>query len=312
MSRSKRNAAAEDYFKMAPNYSGGVVESLRSWKDSGRPSSPDMLATLHWIADRVEAASKFYLPTGGLFDETPSLDSVRGWRTPFPLTVFEFDRDIEDMKRHRRHGQLVALVTEGRGWLFCFQLYSDRDTEGYVPTPYFSAHARVEVNGDHDLRDVMNLHDDPLASNATGIVLGLLPGTPEMFLGAGLSIPAGAAFVDRAADALTPSLRVAAQTSSILACTNVTTEILRPNREARAARPASTLFDYHVLMIDPSKERNPSEDRGGTHASPRTHLRRGHIRRLAWGPRVWVNSCVVNPSAIGTVNKDYAVKRGGR
>jgi hypothetical protein len=98
------------------------------------------------------------------------------------------------------------------------------------------------------------------------------------------------------------------QLCAALACSNVSTEIIRPNREASAARPASTLFDYHVLMIDPGAERQPSEDRGGSHASPRTHLRRGHIRRLAWGPRIWVNSCVVNPSAIGTVNKDYAVR----
>ena len=64
------------------------------------------------------------------------------------------------------------------------------------------------------------------------------------------------------------------------------------------------------LVVDSAKERRPSEELGGTHASPRTHLRRGHIRRLRWGPKVWVNSCVVNPGAIGGVNKDYAVRFG--
>ncbi|MEI7836952.1 MAG: hypothetical protein WCK05_11170, partial [Planctomycetota bacterium] len=85
------------------------------------------------------------------------------------------------------------------------------------------------------------------------------------------------------------------------------TDIIRPNREARLARPASTLFDYHILTIRPNAEHGPPGDRGGSHASPRTHLRRGHIRRHPTAGRVWVNSTLVNPSALGSVNKDYAV-----
>lgn len=97
--------------------------------------------------------------------------------------------------------------------------------------------------------------------------------------------------------------------AAALSCTNVTTEVIRPNREARAARPGSTLFDYHILVLDPSKVREPGEDLGGSHASPRTHLRRGHVRRHPTAGRIWVNSCVVNPTALGTVNKDYAIKQ---
>ena len=109
---------------------------------------------------------------------------------------------------------------------------------------------------------------------------------------------------------MAPGLIATIQASAVLSCTNVTTEVIRPTREARAARPESTLFNYHVLMIRPGAERHEGPPLGGSHASPRTHLRRGHIRQHPTAGRIWVNSCVVNPTAIGTVNKDYQLQGG--
>ncbi len=47
---------------------------------------------------------------------------------------------------------------------------------------------------------------------------------------------------------------------------------------------------------------------GGTHASPRLHLRRGHPRQYAPGKYCWVQPCVVGNKAAGMVHKDYAIK----
>ena len=95
-----------------------------------------------------------------------------------------------------------------------------------------------------------------------------------------------------------------------LSCSNVTTQVDTPSRlgqsERRRARKAP-LFDYHLLMID---GRRQSEDApgGGTHASPRTHLRRGHLRRLPHREeRIWINDTIVNPGN-GFVAKDYDVR----
>ena len=49
------------------------------------------------------------------------------------------------------------------------------------------------------------------------------------------------------------------------------------------------------------------DDGGGTHASPRVHLRRGHIRKIADGRTVWVQACVVG-SKHGMVLKDYKLR----
>lgn len=46
--------------------------------------------------------------------------------------------------------------------------------------------------------------------------------------------------------------------------------------------------------------------RGGTHASPRVHLRRGHIREYKPGQWTWVQPCVVGHGP-GIVTKDYAM-----
>lgn len=66
--------------------------------------------------------------------------------------------------------------------------------------------------------------------------------------------------------------------------------------------------EYYVLdcFIGEHVERN--DERGGSHASPRFHVRRGHIRRLPDGRRTWVKQCSVGDVSNGRIDKDYRVK----
>lgn len=103
---------------------------------------------------------------------------------------------------------------------------------------------------------------------------------------------------------------------SVLACSNVEKRLNQPSpeRNARRARQGKLpLFDYwtlHIILDRPAADQKPYQ--GGTHASPRVHLRRGHIRRLESGKTVWVQSCVVGwrPDKPGGILKDYAVTHG--
>jgi len=93
-----------------------------------------------------------------------------------------------------------------------------------------------------------------------------------------------------------------------LLCKNTMQEDVKtPKRfgDARAKKRKAPLFTYKVLSIEPYGHA-VSPSLGGTHKSPRVHLRRGHIRRLSIGP-VWVNACIVRGNGIGMVVKDYAV-----
>lgn len=93
-----------------------------------------------------------------------------------------------------------------------------------------------------------------------------------------------------------------------LSCSNVDfKDTVQPPQQlnrARAKKGLTEFFSYHVLTVGGGS--HGSSGGGGTHASPRVHLRRGHIRRLP-DKRVWVNACVVGDKSRGMVVKDYAV-----
>jgi hypothetical protein len=77
----------------------------------------------------------------------------------------------------------------------------------------------------------------------------------------------------------------------------------------RRARGMAPLFTYKVLTIGGLKRK--SRHLGGTHASPRSHLRRGYYRTSRHGVRHWVQPCMVKGGTEGFVHKDYRVEPTG-
>lgn len=78
-------------------------------------------------------------------------------------------------------------------------------------------------------------------------------------------------------------------------------------QKARAKRGKKPLFSFWTLELD-TERRNEDGHVGGTHASPRLHLRRGHARQYAKGKWCWVQPCVVGNKAAGIVHKDYSIR----
>lgn len=74
-------------------------------------------------------------------------------------------------------------------------------------------------------------------------------------------------------------------------------------RMMKGKRP---LFVWHTVTIGPRHE--PQGSKGGTHASPRLHDRRGHWRTYASGKKGWVKECKVGSPSKGIVFKDYKIK----
>lgn len=64
-------------------------------------------------------------------------------------------------------------------------------------------------------------------------------------------------------------------------------------------------YEWRTVVIEPKQARR--ESLGGTHASPRLHDRRGHLRRLRNGKNVWVKACKVGKAELGAVFHDYEV-----
>jgi hypothetical protein len=76
--------------------------------------------------------------------------------------------------------------------------------------------------------------------------------------------------------------------------------------KTRQRRGKCQLWDYHVLVVDGETWSGPE---GPQQQGPgfRSHLRRGHIRRLDESRRVWVRAAFVHGRLDGFVAKDYLV-----
>jgi hypothetical protein len=91
-----------------------------------------------------------------------------------------------------------------------------------------------------------------------------------------------------------------------LNCPNVSRVEHKPDaklQKARAKKGKKPLFSYWTLHL---KTKSASGvELGGTHASPRVHLRRGHPRQYQPGKWTWVQPCMVGNPKMGMVHKDY-------
>lgn len=117
---------------------------------------------------------------------------------------------------------------------------------------------------------------------------------------------------DRGIGGLQAAWYFAAHTFNVMRCVNVVAvdhpapERLNKKRRAGGKQP---LLSFKTLRIKVPNRSVVGPDLGGSHSSPRLHLRRGHIRQLSGQRQVWVQSCVVG-SAHGLVVKDYALVSG--
>lgn len=74
----------------------------------------------------------------------------------------------------------------------------------------------------------------------------------------------------------------------------------------KIAQGKAPIYDWRTVVIEPAQAKR--EHQGGTHASPRQHDRRGHLRRLRSGKNVWVSPCKVGDASRGVVFHDYKLE----
>jgi hypothetical protein len=101
--------------------------------------------------------------------------------------------------------------------------------------------------------------------------------------------------------------------SEALSCSNVHHKVIEPINytvnQRRIRDGKVPMYETRTLWIDvPEGSKDSGDWQGGTHRSPRQHLRRGHIRNLQTGKKVWVNAAVIGAKENGVIGKDYAIK----
>ncbi len=80
----------------------------------------------------------------------------------------------------------------------------------------------------------------------------------------------------------------------------------KPGTSLQVASKNKALWEYHEVKLS-DVPGYISQPKGGTHASPRWHMRRGHWRKYKTGKRVWIDNMEVGDKALGVVAHDYVV-----
>lgn len=101
-----------------------------------------------------------------------------------------------------------------------------------------------------------------------------------------------------------------------LSCSNVSSETTKESalsslkNAGRIKKGKLPIYETRQLVIIAPQSKNKSHKQGliQDRNAPREHLRRGHIRTISDGKKVWVQSCVVGSKNIGTIVKSYQVK----
>ena len=104
-----------------------------------------------------------------------------------------------------------------------------------------------------------------------------------------------------------------ARLCAVLENNHVETHDVEPDAKEnriRRIRGKAPLYTYKTLTIGAPKTRQVGVGRG-THASPRSHLRRGFYRTSKNGVRHWVQATMVKGETPGFVHKDYQVEQKG-
>jgi hypothetical protein len=94
---------------------------------------------------------------------------------------------------------------------------------------------------------------------------------------------------------------------SAINCCNVTRVKIAVDpklQKARTKRGRLPLFEFWTLQL--VSHQTDQLSLGGSHSSPRVHLRRGHPRSISGGKYCWVRACVVGDKSSGVVHKEYA------
>lgn len=244
----------------------------------------------------ARASQKFILPDGGMPYDDPAyraLDDSTPLSLPYPTIAIEFTRSPEFVggRAHRIAGNWqppkALLFARERGdaiivtvvvWLPSANLWAPYPE---VCLPRVGYLHRTSGAGGRTLVKLAPAHGGSFHQS-------LIPGSDYM-------------------DEINALLSML----NILQCRNVRvekSEVSKARKAMHAGKKNALPFDsYHILCLDVPPEADDGAAAGG-HRSPREHLRRGHIRRLADGRRIWVNATVVAVGRGGMVSKDYTMR----
>jgi hypothetical protein len=241
------------------------------WREQYGDDGPAPSETINRALNLSAKATKFLMPPGGVVIDDPDfrgLDGIENVSLPFDQIVIEMETEIPSTPK------LVIVAYQNEFFIGVLAIYFYADKGLWIPAL-------------DDTCAISRL--DPFGHGSGE------PGQVEW----------SKSFFGNKTMSTGPVLCL----MNALACSNVSVEKTeaRPARK-KAKRHAIGFDTYHCLMIKPAHAgKNGVGQASRDSRSVREHLRRGHIRRLDDGRRIWVNAAVVNAGIGAKVSKDYVV-----
>lgn len=242
-----------------------------------------VVSDLEETAKIIRQAVKFVLPHSGILHNDPelrSLDENEPLHLPFPCIALEYTRgDSSDQFKSGYSPKAIVFALDNDPHELNIKVF-------FVP---WSSYARKWM----PMPQIFIPKEGYLDRKNLNLITSI-PDTDTKYFN----------------DYMNP-LIVLMEFLNVLQCRNVHIEQL-PARQKTVHRKHEILpFDsYHILTVNSVSKKSLDHAGHGCRVqdrhSPREHLRRGHIRRLADGRRLWINAMVVAAgNQGGKIHKDY-------
>jgi hypothetical protein len=212
---------------------------------------------------------------GYLFESDPAVTGLDEYHQPFPVIALQFPILDTD-----RRVPTVAIVShdEQKQELLIVQA---NKLHGHSDWTWAPVGLNVRVNG-------------PLDLNKLAI-------RPQVFG----NRPISHEYVQTLVNGMHPAVMAAYELAVLIQCQNISIrhvkapEKVNEKRKRKGKRP---LPDGYIICVARDVTRSEydgdgDDDAKREHASPRTHFRRGHIRRFKSGDKIWVSPTIVNPGS---------------
>lgn len=236
------------------------------------------------VKSKARMAVKFLLPNNGLLIDDKEYRAIAETplHLPYPLIALEFTHNMEDDQRGGEVRVPFVVICEevlqnGIRWIAIAPVMGlEHKQWAVIPTILLEA-------------------DTWLRERATDGRLGLNIATDDR------------APIEEQEQYSPITIAPLLNLLNALACSNITVADQKPNIKATKGRLP---FDsYKVLMVETSQGGSTKKSLSESRRGPREHLRRGHIRVLPSGKKIWINVMVVaKGKGGGTIYKDYQVR----
>lgn len=294
-----------------PNYhTTHMLQSVRQHAVVVSYKSKDAAVEVMRVLECFRDATKFVCPMNGLFfEDTKFPRYLEMLRLPYKRVVLEYDAQYGVFDTNAPDELSVTICAQeddldGKQGATVFVAYENRAQSGWALMPcWIFIPYGITPEQMKDNCDTAGIMTGYIHSDLHSILLH-----PKQKMDAEEAAKATATVLFR------ESLSVL-QFCAAMACNNVETERVpapKSINQRRTAKGHLPLFEYHVLTVDVQHRNEKGEPQGGTHASPRQHLRRGHIRHYKSGLTVWIQPMTVGRAEDGKIKKDYRIKTWGQ